>query len=222
METVAKKTTVLKGERRDGVGTRLSRALRAQGRVPAVVYGHGETPETLSLDLHQVVLGLSHGARTFEVEVAGKKDQYLIKEVQYDHLDTTPIHLDLTRVNMNERVTVRVGIELRGTPKGVGDGGVLEQHHADLEVECLVSQIPETFHPLVTELGVGDALLVKDLELPEGVKLTLDPEERIASVRVKAAESDDESGEDEEESSDEPERIGRVRKDDESSDAGKG
>ncbi len=222
METVAKKTTVLKGERRNGVGTRLSRALRAEGRVPAVVYGHGETPETLSLNLHDVVMGLTRGARTFEVEMGGQKNQFLIKEVQYDHMDTTPIHLDLTRVDMNECVTVRVGIELRGTPKGAADGGILDQHVADIEVECLVSKIPETLHPLITELGVGESLLVKDLELPEGVKATLDPEERIASVRAKAAESDEDSEEGEEGDSAEPERIGRVRKDDEDGKSDKG
>lgn len=208
-------TLVLRGERRDHVGTRSSRALRAAGRVPAVVYGHGETPETLSLNLHDVMVGLAHGARTFEVEVAGAKKQFLIKEVQYDHMDATPIHLDLTRVDMNERVTVSVGIELRGTPKGAADGGVLEQYHADIEVECMVSQIPETLHPLVTELGVGDALLVKDLVLPAGVTTTFDPDERIASVRAQAVETEEAGEEDEASAEGEPERIGRVRKDDE-------
>ena len=214
-------TLVLKGERRDGVGTRLSRALRAAGRVPAIVYGHGEKPETLSLNLHEVMIGLAHGARTFEVEVGGSKNQFLIKEVQYDHMDSTPIHLDLTRVDMNERVTVSVGIELRGTPKGTADGGVLEQHHADIEVECLVSQIPETLHPLVTELALGESLLVKDLGLPSGVTTTLDADERIASVRAQTAETEDESEEGEEGDSNEPERIGRVRKDDEDGDKDK-
>jgi len=222
METVARQATVLKGERRSGAGTRLSRALRASGRVPAVVYGHGETPETLSLDLHEVVVGLGHGARTFEVEIGGQKNQFLIKEVQYDHMDETPIHLDLTRVDMNERVTVRVGIELRGTPKGAADGGTLEQHHADIEVECLVSQIPETLHPFVTELGVGDSLLVKDIEFPEGVTPTLDPEERVASVRAQIVEAEESTDEGEAGDSDEPERIGRVRKDDEGGEGDKG
>ena len=218
-------TTEFKGERRTEHGTRTSRKLRELGRLPAVIYGHGEKPETITLDQHAIEVGLAHGVRTMQVEVDGKKGQYLIKEVQYDHLDQTPIHLDLTRVNLNERVTVSVGIELRGTPKGSHEGGILDQHLAQIEVECLVSQIPETFHPLVTELGVGESLLVKDLELAEGVTVLTDAEERVCTVRAKAVlaeEEDEETPEGEEATSAEPERIGRIRKEEEDKGAGKG
>ncbi len=218
-------TIELKGKRRKEHGTRTSRKLRDLGRLPAVIYGHGEKPETITLDRHDVEVGLAHGARTMQVDINGKKGQYLIKEVQYDHLDQTPIHLDLTRVNLNERVTVNIGIELRGTPKGSHEGGILDQHLADIEVECLVSQIPQTFHPLVNELAVGDSLLVKDLELPAGVTVLADAEERICTVRAKAIaveEEEEETPESEEETSGEPERIGRVRKDEEESGADKG
>ena len=218
-------TIEIKGERRTAHGTQRSRKLRDQGRLPAVIYGHGEKPETITLDRHEVVVGLAHGARTMQVEVDGKKGQYLIKEIQYDHLDQTPIHMDLTRVNLNERVTVNVGIELRGTPKGSHEGGILDQYLADIEVECLVSQIPGTFHPLVTELGVGDSLLVKDLQLPTGVTVLADDEDRICAVRAKVtdeADEEEETPEGEEEKSGEPERIGRVRKDEEEAGSGKG
>ncbi len=217
-------TIELKGERRKELGTRPSRKLRDLGRLPAVIYGHGEKPEAITLDRHDVEVGLAHGVRTMKVVINGKKGQYLIKEIQYDHLDQTPIHMDLTRVNLNESVTVTVGIELRGTPKGSHEGGILDQHLAQIEVECLVSQIPQTFHPLVTELGVGDSLLVKELELPAGVKVLTDAEERICTVRAKAVavEEEEETPEGEEETSAEPQRIGRVRKDEEESGADKG
>jgi len=205
----------LKGERRERVGTRAARGLRAEGRLPAVIYGHGERPETISLELHDVEVGLQHGVRTFEVDLGGKTDHYLIKEVQYNHLDSTPIHLDLTRVDMDERVTVEVGIELRGTPKGASEGGVLDQHLVQVEVECLVSKIPDTLHPFVTDLDIGDSLLSGDLELPEGVTLVTDPEEKICTLREPTVrpEVEAEEGEVEEEDVAEPERIGRVRKD---------
>jgi len=209
------KTIEFKGERRTEVGSRPSRKLRELGRLPAVIYGHGEKPEAITLDRHDVEVGLAHGLRTMQVDVHGEKGQYLIKEIQYDHLDQTPIHMDLTRVNLNERVEVTVGIELRGTAKGVHDGGILDQYLAQVDVECLVSQIPETFHPLVTELGVGESLLVKDLELPPGVTVLTDAEERICTVRAKAAAAaeEEETPEGEEATTAEPERIGRVRKD---------
>jgi large subunit ribosomal protein L25 len=215
-------TTTLTGENRNSVGTRASRALRERGKLPAVIYGHGETPESVALILHDVMVALSHGARTLEVDVNGKSGQYLIKEVQYDYMNHTPIHLDLTRVDLHERVKVRVGIELRGVPKGVSEGGTLDLHMADLEVECLVSQIPETLHPLVVDLGVGDSLLVKDLELPDGVTATSDGDERVATVRaVMEMEEEAEASEEVEGDSAEPERIGRVRKDDDAKEDGK-
>lgn len=206
-------TTTLKARSRDQVGTRITRKLRAEGEIPAIVYGHGEAPEAIALSLHDVEVALAHGARTLEVAMGRKKSQFLIKAIQYDHLGATPIHLDLARVALDERVRVRVGIELRGTPKGVADGGVLEQHLADIEVECLVTQIPDTLHPLVSELELGASLLVKDIELPDGVQVTGDPEERVATVRAIAEEEEVEATDEEVGDTSEPERIGRVRKD---------
>jgi len=202
---------------REDAGTRHARRLRDQGRLPAVIYGHGEGTVSISLDQHDVELALQHGARTMNVKIDGKPEQQcLIKDVQYDFLDTTPIHLDLTRVDLHERVQVTVGIELRGTPKGVAQGGVLDQVMAEIEVECMVSNIPDTYNPLVAELDIGDTLQVKDLDLGEGVKALADPEEVICTVQVLAEEVEPEEdvevevGEEEE-----PERIGRVRKEDE-------
>lgn len=207
-------TEKLVGERRTAIGTRVTRALRKTGRIPVVIYGHGEAPESISLDLHDLTVSLAHGARTLEVKVGGKGGQYLIKEVQYDHMDQTPIHVDLTRVNLDERVKVRVGIQPRGVPKGIADGGVLDMHIADIEVECLVTEIPETLHPILTHLELGDSLTVKDLELPDGVTVLADPEERIATVRamMEAPEVEEVAAEGEAAEA-EPERIGRVRTD---------
>lgn len=214
-------TTKLKADPRSAVGTRAARKLRAGGQLPAVIYGHGEPPESVSLSRREVESSLAHGARTLEIHLNGVSKQYLIKEVQYDHLDTTAIHLDLARVDMDERVVVQVGVELRGVPKGVADGGVLEQLLAEIEIECRVTDIPDTLHPMVTELGVGDSLTVKDLELPPGVLAKGDPDERVATVRaVVEAPEPEEEAEDEAEAG-QPERIGRIRKDDEGADTAK-
>ncbi len=205
----------LTGKRRTELGTRASKALRATGMLPVIIYGHGETPEAVSLQLHDVRVALAHGARTLQVKHGRAKKQYLIKDVQYDHLGQMPIHLDLTRVDLDERVKVRVGIELRGVPKGVAEGGVLDQYMADLEVECLVREIPETLHPLVIELALGDSLLVKDLELPAGVIALAEPDARVATVRAMAEAPEPEASEEAAEETSQPEVIGRVRKEEE-------
>ena len=186
-----------------------------------MIYGHGEPPETISLSQHDVEVALAHGSRTLDVDVGGSVKQYLIKEVQYDHLGHTPIHMDLARVDLDERVTVRVAIELRGVPKGASEGGMLEQLMPDLEVECVVTEIPQTLHPVVTDLQVGDSLLVKDLELPLRVKALAGPEERVATVRALAvAAAPEEVPEVAAEEGEEPERIGRVRKEEEAEGGG--
>jgi len=206
----------LKGERRTSTGTRDARALRKSGKLPAVIYGHGEAPESIALEQHAVEVALLHGSRTMEVDVGGNKNRYLIKEVQYDHLNERPIHIDLTRVDLTEKVRVRVGIELKGTPEGVSEGGVLDQLMSEIEVECMMTAIPDTLHPLVTELGVGDSLLVKDLELPPGVVAISDPQDRVAAVKVLAIHEEEategEPGEEGEEAK-QPEVIGRKAKD---------
>jgi large subunit ribosomal protein L25 len=209
-------TTTLTATPREGTGTKVARRERQAGRLPAIIYGHRETPEPVTLLAHDIDVQLAHGARVLNVDLNGRRGQYLIKEVQYDYRGTTPIHLDLMRVDLDEQVRVSVAIELRGTPKGLSDGGVLEQNLNELEVECLVTQIPETLRPLISHLGVNETLLVKDLELPEGVKALHDPEERVATIRVLAEEPEAEAEVTEEEAA-QPEIIGRKKEEAEES-----
>ena len=202
----------LKADRRTKIGTNHVRKLRTEGRLPGIIYGHGETPEAFSVCAHDVAMELQHGARLVELDMDGKKNQYLLKDIQYDHMGKSPIHMDLARVDLNERIRVRVGVELRGIPKGIHDGGILDQLLDNIEIECLASGIPETLHPNVAELEIGQTLAVKDLELPEGVVAITDLEEKIAMVHLLsvAAEATEEEEGEEGAASAEPERIGRV------------
>jgi large subunit ribosomal protein L25 len=171
METVR-----IRAQSRPRIGTRFARALRKSGNLPAILYGHGLDPVAMSLPLHDLQVALDHGARTLEVDLDGKEEQCLIKEVQYDHLQATPMHVDLMRVYRDEHVRVEVGIELKGIPAGVHDGGFLDQVMAKLPIDCLVTGIPQTLHPVVTHLALGDALYVRDLQLPPGVVALADPD----------------------------------------------
>lgn len=179
------------GQPRTSAGTIVARKLRKEGRMPAIIYGRGEDPQSISLTLHEVEVALSHGARMLKLDVAGAANQYLIKEVQYDHLDHTPLHMDLVRISMHEKVQVTVGIELRGVPKGVNEGGVLDQALSEIEIECLPTDIPETLHPLVVNLGLNETLYVRDLQVPPGVTVLTDPDDRVATVRPKVEEPEE-------------------------------
>jgi large subunit ribosomal protein L25 len=176
-------TAKIKAQTRTATGTRAARRLRGQGLIPAIIYGHKETPAAVVLPEHEVELALEHGSHLLEVDLDGSTSQCLIKDVQYDHLGHKPIHVDLARVSLDERVQVAVPIELRGTPAGVSEGGVLDQILMEVQVECLVTQIPESIRVRVGALGLNQTLRVRELELPAGVTALVDGEEPVCTIR---------------------------------------
>jgi large subunit ribosomal protein L25 len=136
----------------------------------------------------------------------GKNETVLVKDVQFDHLGMEVLHVDFARVDLNERVEVTVPLVLKGEPKGEKDGGVLQQILADLEIECLVTQIPTEIRANVADMGLNDALHVKDLQLPEGVRALQDEDLIVATVKEIAEEVSTEAAE----GTAEPEVIGRA------------
>ena len=203
----------LQAEPRTGQGTRESRRLRRTGKLPGIIYGHGQTPQPVIVPAREISSLIEHGTHVVELKVAGEPKQVLIKEVQFDHLGDSVLHVDFALVDLNERIELSVPLEFKGTPVGTQEGGLLEMQLVDLEVECTVVQIPHSIRVNVAELKVGDNLHVSDLVLPAGVKAVTPADAIVASVRLKAAEveSTDEAGEGEE--GQEPEIIGRKEKD---------
>ena len=178
---------LLKAETRQATGTSHSAKLRKNGRVPAVVYGHKQEPVAISLNLHDFSEGLHHGHRFFDVDIDGKKDTLLVKDVQYDHLGKYIIHADLVRVDMTEAVKVTVPIELRGKAKGALEGGILDMQLMQLEVECTVANIPDSIEINIKEIDVGDAVHAGEVELPQGVKLVTNPDALVLNCHLVAA-----------------------------------
>ena len=86
--------------------------------------------------------------------MAGKSENVLVKEVQYDHLGLEVIHVDFSRVDLTERVQVTIPLELKGTPKGEADGGVLQQGVVELKIECVVTEIPDAIRLNVSDMGM--------------------------------------------------------------------
>jgi len=174
----------VKADSRKAAGSRAAARLRRAGKLPGIVYGHKQDTVAVIMDRHDMEQHLEHGTHLLQVELGGKTQPCLIKDVQYDHLGSTPVHVDLARVDLNERVKVRVPIELRGHPKGVAEGGMLRQELSDLEVECLVVSIPEKVRIDVSHLALHEVLYVKDLKLEAGLKATKDPDTVVATVRL--------------------------------------
>ncbi len=205
--------STLPAQRRTMLGSKHTRRVRQQGQIPAIIYGHNETPIPIAVDAHEVELLLAHHSRVLSIDLENQTGQYLIKAVQYDHLDTTPIHMDLMRVDLDEKVELEVEVTLRGVPKGAQEGGVLLQMMNRVRVACLVTAIPEEIRHSVAELTLGQTVHVSDLKVAEGVTLLNDPNDLIAICREPAAEVAGAPIEGAEPTTAEPEVIGKKPED---------
>ena len=213
---------VLKATKREEIGTRHVRRLRKQGFIPAVIYGHGEGTVSVTLNEHEVELAIQHGERLLELEFEGKMHNVLIKEVQWETYGQEVIHVDLARVDLDERVEVTVKIVLKGTPAGASEGGVLQQMASEVRIEVAVRSIPEEILVVINEMNVGDKLTLGDLSLPDGATLIGDAAAPVASVNVIAEEEEVEAAEEGEEgASTQPEIIGEKQDESEDDEAAK-
>jgi large subunit ribosomal protein L25 len=174
----------LKAEKREQLGTRVSRRFRKSGKIPAVLARKGEAPLHLLLDGREFVRALKKHARILELAHPTGKDRVFIKDVQYDHLDENVIHVDFTRIALDEMLTLEVALVLKGKPVGVSEeGGVLDQYVKTLKIQCLPDAIPELIEVDVTSLKKDVKFTIKDIPLPKGVKATHDPELLVAIVQ---------------------------------------
>ena len=160
-------TVAIKAERRTGTGKGAARQLRASGRVPAVIYGHGRAPEALSLgasELERALIGISAESTIIDLEVDGAPVKTLIREIQRHPYRPAILHVDFYEVHAGEKITVSVPIRIVGVPDGVrNQGGILDQVMREVEIEVLPTDIPDRVDLDVTNLRIGDSLHVSDL-----------------------------------------------------------
>ena len=177
----------LKADKREESGKGAARKLRAAGRVPAVLYGHGVGPIPVSVDARDLFHVLHGSAGTnvlVDLLVDGTQHLSLPREIQRDHVRGRYLHVDFLAVRRDEKVTVSVPVRVVGESPGVKAGGVIEHHLWDLEVECLPGDVPDGIEADVSQLQVGDSLRVSDLASPEGVAILTPPEESVVSVVI--------------------------------------
>ena len=171
-------------EKREALGTRVSRRLRKSGKIPAVLARKGEAPLHLLVDAKEFNQLVKKRARIINLTHPAGKDKVFIKEVQYDHLDEHAIHVDFTRIAMDQLLTIEVPLLLKGKPVGVSEeGGVLDQYVKVLKIQCLPDAIPDHVEVDVTSLKKDVKLTVKDLHLAPGLKAAQDPDLLLAIVQ---------------------------------------
>jgi large subunit ribosomal protein L25 len=172
---------------RAGRGKSAARRLRAEGGIPAVIYGHGEETRELTLNAHEFehLLGTIHYENTiFELDIEGETGEVraLVRELQRHPLRGKVLHVDFHQIHRGEKVHVSVPVRLIGSAPGVRAGGMLQHTTSDLEVRVVADRIPETIDVDVTALEIGDSVHVRDLTIPEGVELLADADRTICSV----------------------------------------
>jgi large subunit ribosomal protein L25 len=172
---------------RTTTGKGAARALRRQGKVPGVIYGHGREAEAVVIDtvaLNRMLVGISAATTIVDVAVEGRAPvKALIREIQRDAVRPAEIlHLDLYEVRVDEEITLEVPIRLIGVPDGVRNfGGVLDRVLRELEIEVLPTNIPEHVDLDVTELAIGHSLFVRDIQVANARVLN-DPDTPICTV----------------------------------------
>lgn len=181
----------LSGSVRENRGKGVARSLRTSGRVPAIIYGHGREPQSLSIDTRELEKLLSHISAentVIDLSVDGKSARTLIREIQRHPFKKQILHVDFQELVAGEKVIVRVPIVLMGVPAGVRmDGGVLDQTLRELEVEVDPAHIPNHVEVDVTELTIGSSVHVSDITLPEGVEIVGDEDASVCVVSAPRA-----------------------------------
>ena len=170
---------VVKSEKRQGLGTNASRRLRAQGFVPAVLYGESmeTTPLVLSKKDIVQILRLESGENTiFKVAVEAEAYDVMIKALQVDPASDELQHVDLIRISMDKPIRVTVPVIHSGEPVGVKtEGGFIDFVTREVEVECLPRDIPESIGIDISELHISQSFKVQAMAVPAGVKVLTDP-----------------------------------------------
>jgi large subunit ribosomal protein L25 len=175
---------------RKDLGKNASRRIRRDGSIPGIIYSHGESePVTIPRkDFFKLFKGRISESVIFDLHSTDKKDDIermaYVKDYQMDPVSGEIFHVDLFRVTKGEKIHTHVPIEFVGVPRGVKLGGILEVDAREVVVECLPMDLPEKIQIDVTNMNVGDSIHVKDVVLPEGVKILVNLDASIASVHV--------------------------------------
>lgn len=183
---------VLVARRREHSGKGAARKIRRQGSIPGVLYGGGENIP-LALHPQDLLKILSAGENTiFQIDFDGEEAldrKVIVRDLQRDPIKDSLRHADLYRISMDVEITVAVPIVLEGMSRAVSDvGGVINQLLHEMEIQCLPGLIPHELKVDVSHLAVGQVLHVRDLPVPQGIKVLANVDEVVASISVRGAE----------------------------------
>lgn len=182
--------TIVHAEIRENFGKGFARRLRAAGKIPAVLYGHGTDPVHVALPGHQMLLLVRHANALIELDIAGTSQLALVKDVQKDPVHQIIEHIDLVVINKGEKVQVDVPVIVVGESFS---GTIVNQDATSISLAVAATDIPQHVEVDVEGLEEGARITAGDLTLPQGAVLVTDPEVLVVAISVPAAAAADES-----------------------------
>jgi len=214
----------LKAQPREEIGKNKVSKLRNLDWIPAVIYSQGKKTQALKVSSRELT-ALLHGHRSENIIIKldvqqppdkVKEHNVLIKELQHDPVTEEILHIDFNEISLTKAINVKVPLVAKGEAIGIKqDGGSLEHLLWELEVECLPTQIPAQIEVDITNLKIGDAVHIKDLEIPKGVKVLHDPQMVVFSIAAPVKEEALQPAAGEEGALQEPEVIKEKKKEEE-------
>lgn len=183
---------VLNAKVRERVGSRYAKRVRETGGLPAVVYGHKQEPVPVTLDAREALKHIAKGEKVFSMDLDGKHQFVLLKDLGYDYLGTNVIHADFARVDLNERVDTHAPLKFVGEPIGMKKAGAVLMHPVtELALNCQVTNLPDVIEVDISGLDVGDVIHARDIAMPvKTIQLLTDPDTVVVQVMLKAATED--------------------------------
>ena len=172
----------MKAERRTALGRNQVAQLRQQGWLPAVVYGDGKEPVSISVSEWELDQHVKAHHKVFSLGIAGQKEAAFLQEVSWHPLSDRPLHVDFKRIDLTKPIDTEVEVALVGHPIGLGKGGSLMKDHVVIKVRCLPTEIPEHIEHDVSKVDLDEFVLASQLVLPKGLTLLTPPTTSICHV----------------------------------------
>jgi large subunit ribosomal protein L25 len=172
----------MKAERRTALGRNRNEALRAQGWMPAVVYGEGKEPMSIAISEWELEQHVKAHHRVFQLEIGGVAEAAFLQEIAWHATTDRPLHADFKRVDLTKPIDAEVEVALAGHPVGLGKGGTLVKDHIKVMVRCLPTAIPDSISHDISKLEIDDYLTAGQLALPAGVTLVSAPTMPVCHV----------------------------------------
>ena len=193
---------VLHAEKRAEQGKGASRRLRHTGKLPAIVYGAGKDPASITLEHNEIIRHLEKEtfySQILTVDLEGAREKVVLRDLQRHPAKQIVLHMDLQRINENEDIRVSIPIHFinEETCPGVKSSGQVSHQMVEVEITCLPKDLPEFLEIDMAEMDVGDALHLSDIKVPEGVQLSIlaqegDNDPAVVSIHVARTEEAEE------------------------------